>query len=60
MDVLLPYLDDYWRSYIDDATIRLADLAYPPGAPISGAAGAGDVRGARARSSSGTPRAAPC
>ena len=22
MDVLLPYLDEYWRSYIDDATIR--------------------------------------
>jgi predicted TIM-barrel fold metal-dependent hydrolase len=38
MDVLLPYLDDYWRSYIDDATIRLADLAYPPGAATSGPA----------------------
>jgi predicted TIM-barrel fold metal-dependent hydrolase len=33
MDVLLPYLDDYWRSYIDDATIRLADLSYPVDAP---------------------------
>jgi uncharacterized protein len=36
MDVLLPYLDDYWRSYIDDATIRLGDLSYPPGVPTSG------------------------
>ena len=39
MEVLLPYLDDYWRSYIDDATIRLADLAYPPGAATSGPPG---------------------
>jgi hypothetical protein len=36
MDVLLPYLDDYWRSYIDDATIRLAHLGYPPGAATTG------------------------
>jgi uncharacterized protein len=36
MDALIPYLDDYWRSYIDDATIRLADLAYPAGAATSG------------------------
>ena len=36
MDVLLPYLDDYWRSYIDDATIRLGDLAYPAGAATTG------------------------
>jgi len=36
MDVLLPYLDDYWRSYIDDATIRLGDLSYPAGAATSG------------------------
>ena len=38
MDALAPYLDDYWRSYIDDATIRLADAAYPPGAPTTGGA----------------------
>jgi uncharacterized protein len=38
VDTLLPYLDEYWRSYIDDATIRLADLAYPPGAATSGPA----------------------
>jgi len=36
MDVLLPYLDDYWRSYIDDATIRLADLSYPANAATTG------------------------
>ena len=36
MDVLLPYLGDYWRSYIDDATIRLGDLAYPAGAATTG------------------------
>jgi predicted TIM-barrel fold metal-dependent hydrolase len=36
MDVLLPYLDEYWRSYIDDATIRLGGLSYPPGAPTTG------------------------
>ena len=35
MDVLLPYLDDYWRSYIDDATIRLADQAYPANVPTT-------------------------
>jgi predicted TIM-barrel fold metal-dependent hydrolase len=38
MDVLLPYLDDYWRSYIDDATIRMGGLAYPAGAPTTGPA----------------------
>ena len=29
MDVLLPYLDEYWQSYIDDATIRLGGISYP-------------------------------
>jgi uncharacterized protein len=37
MDVLLPYLDDYWRSYIDDATIRLGGISYPAGAATTGA-----------------------
>ena len=26
-------LDDYWRAYIDDATIRLADMSYPVDPP---------------------------
>jgi predicted TIM-barrel fold metal-dependent hydrolase len=38
MEVLLPYLDDYWRSYIDDATIRMGGIAYPVGAPTTGPA----------------------
>ncbi len=38
MEVLEPHLDDYWRSYIDDATIRIADLAYPAGVATTGAA----------------------
>ncbi len=36
MDILIGYLDDYWRSYIDDATIRLADLSYPAGVATTG------------------------
>ncbi len=36
MDILIGYLDDYWRSYIDDATIRLADLSYPEGVATTG------------------------
>ena len=43
MDVLLPYLDDYWRSYIDDATIRLAHLGYPAGAATTGGPTPGSV-----------------
>jgi uncharacterized protein len=38
---VLPYLDTYWHSYIDDATIRLVQPAYPPGAGTTGAAPAG-------------------
>jgi uncharacterized protein len=33
---LLPYLDDYWHSYIDDATVRLVQPAYPVGASTTG------------------------
>jgi len=33
---LLPYLDQYWRSYIDDATVRLFQAAYPVGAGTTG------------------------
>ena len=37
MDVLLPHLGDYWRSYVEDSTARLPPSgAYPPGAPTSG------------------------
>ena len=36
MDVLIPYLDEYWQSYIDDATIRLGGLSYPVGAGTTG------------------------
>jgi uncharacterized protein len=36
MDVLLPYLDEYWQSYIDDATIRLGGISYPTGAGTTG------------------------
>jgi predicted TIM-barrel fold metal-dependent hydrolase len=36
MEVLLPYLDEYWRSYIDDATIRMGGLSYPVAAPTTG------------------------
>ncbi|WP_236791586.1 amidohydrolase family protein [Amycolatopsis sp. GM8] len=35
---LFPYLDDYWRSYVTDANLRLSPSvgnAYPPGAPTS-------------------------
>jgi len=37
MDVLLPYLSDYWRQYLEGAMIGLHGLidAYPPGAPTS-------------------------
>ena len=35
-DDLLPYVDEYWHSYIDDATVRLGQPAYPPGAGTSG------------------------
>jgi hypothetical protein len=59
MDVLTPYLDDYWRSYIDDATIRLADLAYPPGAATSGPAPRRRTATSH-RCSSAPRRAAPC
>jgi uncharacterized protein len=38
MEVLLPYLEEYWRSYIDDATIRLGGLSYPQGAKTTGPA----------------------
>jgi predicted TIM-barrel fold metal-dependent hydrolase len=41
VDTLLPYLDEYWRSYIDDATIRMAAAAYPPGAGTTGPTPAG-------------------
>ena len=41
VDALLPYLDDYWRSYIDDATIRMGQAAYPAGAGTTGDAPAG-------------------
>jgi uncharacterized protein len=36
MDAMLPYLEEYWRSYIDDATIRLGGLSYPQGAKTTG------------------------
>ena len=42
VDTLLPYLDEYWRSYIDDATIRMGQAAYPMGAATTGAAPAGN------------------
>src|SRR6185437_15637295 len=34
---LLPYLSDYWRQYISEASIRLTGVghAYPPGAPVT-------------------------
>jgi uncharacterized protein len=38
VDTLLPYLDEYWRSYIDDATIRMGGLSYPEGAETTGPA----------------------
>ena len=41
VDTLLPYLDEYWRSYIDDATIRMGQAAYPTGAGTTGGAPAG-------------------
>jgi uncharacterized protein len=38
-DVLLPYLDDYWREMVPIRTVENLDLAsYPPGAPLSGRA----------------------
>jgi predicted TIM-barrel fold metal-dependent hydrolase len=36
MEALLSYLDEYWQSYIDDATIRLGGLSYPVGAGTTG------------------------
>jgi predicted TIM-barrel fold metal-dependent hydrolase len=38
VDTLLPHLGEYWRSYIDDATIRMAAAAYPQGAGTTGPA----------------------
>ena len=38
VETLLPYLDEYWRSYIDDATIRMGGISYPPGAGTTGPA----------------------
>ncbi len=38
VDTLLPYLDEYWRSYIDDATIRMGGMSYPAGAGTTGPA----------------------
>jgi uncharacterized protein len=38
MDVLMPYLDDYWREYVTGAELRLSPTlggAYPLGAPTS-------------------------
>ncbi|TNC26862.1 amidohydrolase family protein [Amycolatopsis alkalitolerans] len=38
IQTLFPYLDGYWRSYVEDAQLRLspsAGNAYPPGAPTS-------------------------
>jgi predicted TIM-barrel fold metal-dependent hydrolase len=34
LDVLFPYLSDYWRQYVEEAGMRLTGLAsaYPPGA----------------------------
>jgi predicted TIM-barrel fold metal-dependent hydrolase len=37
VETLLPYLDEYWQSYIDDATIRMGLAAYPAGAGTTGA-----------------------
>jgi predicted TIM-barrel fold metal-dependent hydrolase len=39
MDTLLPYLDPFWETYVEQARIRLATTvgnAYPPGARTSG------------------------
>jgi predicted TIM-barrel fold metal-dependent hydrolase len=36
VDTILPYLDEYWRSYIDDATIRMGLASYPEGAGTTG------------------------
>ena len=40
-ETLSHYLDEYWHSYIDDATVRLVLPAYPPGVPTTGPAPAG-------------------
>ena len=41
VDTILPFLDEYWRSYIDDATIRMGQAAYPMGAATTGGVPAG-------------------
>jgi uncharacterized protein len=41
VDAILPFLDEYWRSYIDDATIRMGQAAYPMGAATTGGVPAG-------------------
>ncbi|ROZ49007.1 amidohydrolase [Rhodococcus sp. WS3] len=38
---VLPYLDSYWKSYIDDSTVGLSHPAYPLGAATTGGAPAG-------------------
>ncbi|MGH7074593.1 MAG: amidohydrolase family protein [Stellaceae bacterium] len=45
-DVLLPYLDDYWRELVPIRTVENLDLAaYPPSVPLSGRADWRPARG---------------
>jgi len=46
MDALLPYFDDYWREYVDEAGVQLSPTltgAYPTGARTSGGTPPADV-----------------
>ncbi|WP_405146743.1 amidohydrolase [Nocardia salmonicida] len=38
LGTVLPYLDEYWKSYIDDSTVGLSHPGYPLGAGTTGGA----------------------